>query len=340
MYQWDDQHVVAERDGSGNILAEYAFYPGIDRPHSVTVGDSTYYFASEPPGNVIGLMGASGSGAKAVYRYKPFGAMERNDQTVANSLRFQARPYDAETGLYYFRARYYDPELARFVSEDPIGLEGGLNQYAFGGNDPSNSVDPAGLNHSKYRPNDCSEELKEYLVIDVSRQEVISYCAEGSGGVSLTGTGGLGGFQSFDPSPTDPVSPPAPDVPASSPGLTKKGPLPWLRTAKGYSCTLGFTNFGVLFGPNGIQETSGTVISALPTAGCSDDTYAFWRGTAPSDWYILLGERHLGFSFHFNPWPQGIGLHMGGQIGGGPAIGIPLTGIRTCGIQMPRFGKC
>jgi hypothetical protein len=47
--------------------------------------------------------------------------------------------------LYYNRARYYDPTLARFISEDPIGLAGGVNQYAYAGNDPVDGVDPTGL---------------------------------------------------------------------------------------------------------------------------------------------------------------------------------------------------
>ena len=49
------------------------------------------------------------------------------------------------TGLYYVRARWYDPHLGRFVSEDPIGLAGGLNVYAYVGNSPLNGTDPSGL---------------------------------------------------------------------------------------------------------------------------------------------------------------------------------------------------
>jgi RHS repeat-associated protein len=144
-YQWDADQVVAERDGAGAIVAEYAFYPGLDQPHSVTTSAGTFVMATETPGNVIGLMPQSANAVSAQYAYKPFGAMERNDQTVTNSLRFQSRPYDAETGLYYFRARYYDPELGRFISEDPFGLEAGVNAYAFEGNNPINRADPSGL---------------------------------------------------------------------------------------------------------------------------------------------------------------------------------------------------
>jgi RHS repeat-associated protein len=52
---------------------------------------------------------------------------------------------DDTTGLMYFRARYYDPNFGRFVSEDPVGYYGGMNFYAYAGNSPVNYYDPSGL---------------------------------------------------------------------------------------------------------------------------------------------------------------------------------------------------
>lgn len=155
-YQWDDDHVVAELDGAGNAIARYAFYPGVDKPHSVTTSAGTFVMATETPGNVIGLMPYTSNSVSAQYSYKPFGAMERNDQTVTNSLRFQARPYDPETGYYYFRARYYDPTISRFISEDPAGLAAGMNPYTFESNNPVNSSDPYGLDDGDCRVSDKS----------------------------------------------------------------------------------------------------------------------------------------------------------------------------------------
>lgn len=61
------------------------------------------------------------------------------------STYYTAREYDSETGLYYYRARYYDAKAGRFISEDPIGLLGGINLYSYVKNNPVNMIDPRGL---------------------------------------------------------------------------------------------------------------------------------------------------------------------------------------------------
>jgi len=63
---------------------------------------------------------------------------------VLNRYLFQGREYSFATGLYNFRARWYEPELGRWLSNDPIGISGGLNLYEFCGNNPVNYVDPWG----------------------------------------------------------------------------------------------------------------------------------------------------------------------------------------------------
>lgn len=68
---------------------------------------------------------------------------EQHDPVVQN-LRFQGQYFDAETGLHYNRFRYYDPDIGRFVSQDPIGLAGGHNSYQYAPN-PLAIIDPLGL---------------------------------------------------------------------------------------------------------------------------------------------------------------------------------------------------
>lgn len=66
---------------------------------------------------------------------------------------FTGREYDAETGMYYYRARYYDPNSGRFISKDPIGFKGGdVNLYRYVGNNPINIIDPFGLHEVHFIP--------------------------------------------------------------------------------------------------------------------------------------------------------------------------------------------
>ncbi len=113
-------------DGAGAPIREYAFYPGVDEPHSLRRGSdgAVFYYAQEVPGDVVGLI-SGGNALVNEYEYRPFGSLEWQSEATPNPLRFQARELDAASALYYVRNRWYDPELARFLSEDPIGLEGG-----------------------------------------------------------------------------------------------------------------------------------------------------------------------------------------------------------------------
>ena len=72
---------------------------------------------------------------------------------------YTGRERDAETNLYFYRARWYDPQAGRFISEDPIGLDGGINLFAYVENNPINLVDPSGLSPSLGKCVDkCSSE--------------------------------------------------------------------------------------------------------------------------------------------------------------------------------------
>ncbi|MBY0578584.1 MAG: hypothetical protein K2P57_06015 [Burkholderiales bacterium] len=71
--------------------------------------------------------------------------------TSANRLQYTGREMDS-TGLYYYRARYYDPTIGRFLSEDPLGFAAGINFYAYVNNNPINANDPSGLDPSQICP--------------------------------------------------------------------------------------------------------------------------------------------------------------------------------------------
>ncbi len=149
-YLWDGANLVAELNSSGNVRAGYTYGLGIDQPSSVLRhdrGDTTYYYLTNQPGNVVALLKKTGSSTTIAnsYTYDPYGGAKGATVTVPDALRYAGREYDAETQLYYNRARYYDPALGRFISEDPAGLSAGINLYAYVGNDPLNGRDPSGL---------------------------------------------------------------------------------------------------------------------------------------------------------------------------------------------------
>ncbi len=75
----------------------------------------------------------------------PFGEARVLVADVVNNLRFPGQYYDSETGFHYNWHRYYDPDSGRYLTPDPIGLEGGLNLYVYVDGNPVNWIDPYGL---------------------------------------------------------------------------------------------------------------------------------------------------------------------------------------------------
>jgi RHS repeat-associated protein len=151
---YHNEDLLMELDGNFNPLHAYTHMPGIDLPLSVETGgdpNSVYYYTMEQPGHVSALLNGSGSIA-ARYQYAPFGRLESSTGMSSQSLKFMGREHDASTGLYYVRARWYDPALARFISSDPIGLAGGINTYAYVGNAPMDARDPSGLQAQEPNP--------------------------------------------------------------------------------------------------------------------------------------------------------------------------------------------
>jgi RHS repeat-associated protein len=88
------------------------------------------------------------AGIDQLNEYDPWGKVSRSEGTAVPKHGFNGKELDPESGLYYYGGRYYDPDLARFISPDPFVQEPGnpqnLNRYSYTLNNPQNYIDPSG----------------------------------------------------------------------------------------------------------------------------------------------------------------------------------------------------
>ena len=135
-YIYDGDQIIAEYDSSGNLTKKFIYGPGIDEPVCVIASDSEaiYFYHFDGLGSVSEISDSSGSVIEK-YEYDAYGRTTIKDgndnvltqSTIGNTFGFTGRELDNETGLYYYRARYYSPELGRFLQADPL---------TWGANDP------------------------------------------------------------------------------------------------------------------------------------------------------------------------------------------------------------
>lgn len=138
-YLYDGHDIVAEL---GQNPAQYLRTDHIDEAIARYTAEGDHYLLTDLLGSTLILANDQGT-TTTTYTYSPFGETQTQGETSDNPTQYTGREND-ETGLYYYRARYYAPGVGRFISEDPIGLEGGINRYVYVDNAPTMYVDPTG----------------------------------------------------------------------------------------------------------------------------------------------------------------------------------------------------
>ena len=143
-YLYDGSNAVEDLDQSGSLIARYAQTQNIDEPLAEQRSGTTSYYEADGLGSVTSLTSSAGAIANT-YTYDSFGKLTASTGSISNRFQYTTREFDSESGLYYYRARYYDPTAGRFVREDPAEWHEGLNFYTYVGNSPIGFTDPTGL---------------------------------------------------------------------------------------------------------------------------------------------------------------------------------------------------
>ncbi len=141
-YLWAGDQLAQET--RNNIKKTYVYEPLSFKPVALVQDDEVYHYHLDHLGTPRELTNNEGNIVWKV-RYKTWGNVALKEcEEIENNIRFQGQYFDEETGLHYNRHRYYNPDTGQFISQDPIGLLGGVNNYQYAPN-PIGWIDPLGL---------------------------------------------------------------------------------------------------------------------------------------------------------------------------------------------------
>ncbi len=147
-YFYSDEGLIGEYSAAGTEIKTYGYAPNTiwtTNPLFQKIGSRYYYYQNDHLGTPQKMTDSNGVVVWSS-SYDAFGQAQIQVSAFENNLRFPGQYYDAESGLHYNWHRYYDPKTGRYVTGDPIGLEGGeFNLYVYVQNNPIKKIDPKGL---------------------------------------------------------------------------------------------------------------------------------------------------------------------------------------------------
>jgi RHS repeat-associated protein len=159
-YLYDGNNSIEEVDQNGAVLARYTQGLNIDEPLAELRSGTTSYYQADGLGSITSLSNSAGALANT-YTYDSFGKLTASTGSLTNPFRYTARDFDTETNLNYYRTRYYDPQIGRFLSEDSAGFGESVNFYPYVNNNPLTYKDPFGQGLP-----DCAVELAKLAALE------------------------------------------------------------------------------------------------------------------------------------------------------------------------------
>lgn len=143
-YVYDGEDILEERLSTGPVY-RYVHGPGIDQPLArVDGGAVAAYYLADHLGSIVQETDSAGV-VSLTREYDPYGNLIQGSAT--GGYAYTGREWDPEINLYYYRARYYDPRVGRFISEDPEHFVDDTTLYAYVKNQPLKAKDPSGRHY-------------------------------------------------------------------------------------------------------------------------------------------------------------------------------------------------
>ena len=154
-FVYADEGLAAEVDAAGSVVKSYGYKPDSTWTTDtlfMKVGGQYYFYQNEHLGTPQKLTAVNGAVVWSA-KYSSFGKAEVDtSSTITNNLRFGGQYEDAETGFHYNYHRYYNPEIGRYISVDPIGSDSGTSLYSYANNMPAQYGDARGLYCERISP--------------------------------------------------------------------------------------------------------------------------------------------------------------------------------------------